>query len=619
MTTRALSTRQFADLRASRRSGARETCARLAWTWLVLALVAQGARAQQRSAPAAQDKPPAAADTKIVPDAQRDAAAKSAPTSADESTPQSVAAPSATHGTASPPDELAVDEARLADRYERLEQVMLRLAELSATSDPRRAEILRQVIAQSKQRDISVRFESVVELLERERLAAALKNQDLLKTDLDQLLALLLKENRAERLESEQRRIRRYLKEVNRLIRRQRGVRARTEGGDDKERLADTQGKIAGDTGKLADEIGADGKSESKDADRPSPDEDQPQSSPDDQKPDDQKDGKGQEPEQPQPGQFPDGHSQDGRPQQGQPQQGQPQQGQPQQGQPQQGQPQEGEPQPAGQSDTQQASDQLQQAQQRMQQALERLEKAQREGAVEQQQQALEALEKARQQLEEILRQLREEQREQMLAMLEARFRKMLKVQTEIYEGTKRLHEVPLAQRDHNEEIEAGRLSRHERELVREADQALRLLAADGTSLAFPEAVEQMRDDMQLVAERLLRVEVGEITQGVEEDIIAALEEMVAALEKAQKDLEAQKGKPRPGQPTDPALVDQLAELKMIRALQMRVNRRTDRYCKMLDGQRANQPELLEALDRLAERERRIFQATRDLHLEKNQ
>src|SRR5262245_34517762 len=35
-------------------------------------------------------------------------------------------------------DELAVDQARLADRFKRLEEVLGRLAEISASSDPRR-------------------------------------------------------------------------------------------------------------------------------------------------------------------------------------------------------------------------------------------------------------------------------------------------------------------------------------------------------------------------------------------------------------------------------------------------------------------------------------------------
>ncbi len=117
------------------------------------------------------------------------------------------------------------------------------------------AKVLREVVAQAKSRDISVRYESVVKLLQNERLGLAEKNQKELRGELQRLLDILLKENRAERLESEQRRLRRLLKDVNRLIKRQRGVKARTEGGDDTDRLAAAQEKIADKTGNLREDL----------------------------------------------------------------------------------------------------------------------------------------------------------------------------------------------------------------------------------------------------------------------------------------------------------------------------------------------------------------------------
>jgi len=51
----------------------------------------------------------------------------------------------------------------------------------------------------------------------------------------------------------------------------------------------------------------------------------------------------------------------------------------------------------------------------------------------------------------------------------------------------------------------------------------------------------------------------------------------------------------------------------MNRALQMRVNTRTATYSKMVEGELAENAELVEALKRLAEREQRIQSITRDL------
>ena len=50
-------------------------------------------------------------------------------------------------------DDLSVEQARLADRFERLETVLARLAELSASTDPRRARLLREAIAKSREQD----------------------------------------------------------------------------------------------------------------------------------------------------------------------------------------------------------------------------------------------------------------------------------------------------------------------------------------------------------------------------------------------------------------------------------------------------------------------------------
>jgi hypothetical protein len=137
--------------------------------------------------------------------------------------------------------------------------------------------------------------------------------------------------------------------------------------------------------------------------------------------------------------------------------------------------------------------------------------------------------------------------------------------------------------------------------------------------VAFPEALEQVREDMCQVVRRLDEAEVGPLTQTIEEEIIAALEEMIESLQQARKDAEEQRSLPTPpGPPQDQPLVDLLAEIKMIRAMQLRVNRRTQAYSKLVEGEQAQDPDLLEALDRLAERQARIHQITRDLEMGKN-
>ncbi len=508
------------------------------------------------------------------------------------------AARAGTENELGPAEKLALQERRIAEQYKHLESVLLRMAELSAATDPRRAALLKKAVAQSKNQLIAVRLDQLVELLGKDQLSRAIKDQIDLDLDLRALLELLMSENRAKSLEKEKERIRRYLKQLNKIIKQEKDIQGRTTGGDNTKRLADEQEKLAEKTGKLAKDIqqgggrkaeggkekgkngkGKDGKEGAEDGKEKSESGDQKGES------SDQKGQKGQKGQPGQPGQP--GEQSDQQQQQ--------------------------------ESEQNPAEKRLKAAREKMKEAEKKLKEAQREGAAEKQEEAISELEKAKAELEEILRQLREEQIARLLAMLEARFRKMMQMQQEVYIGTLRLDAVPSAQRTHNHEIEASRLSGKESLIVVEVDKALLLLREDGTAIAFPEAIEQMREDMQQVVQRLTRTKVGKITQGIEEDILEALKEMVEALKKAQQDLEDQKSpKGKPGQSGDPPLIDMLAEVKMIRALQMRVNKRTKRYSKMIDGEQADSAELFEALRRLAEREKRIHRVTRDLQLGKN-
>jgi hypothetical protein len=138
-----------------------------------------------------------------------------------------------------------------------------------------------------------------------------------------------------------------------------------------------------------------------------------------------------------------------------------------------------------------------------------------------------------------------------------------------------------------------------------------------------------MTDDMRQVAERLNQSKTDTITQGIEEEIIATLEELLQALEQAQEKLEEQKKQdqqqqqPMQGGQQEQPLVDAIQELKMIKSLQLRVNRRTDRFAKLLRDEndpvgQANTKELADALDKLGERQRQVFEIVRDIVVGKN-
>ncbi len=411
--------------------------------------------------------------------------------------------------------------------------------------------------------------------------------------------------------------------------------------------------------------------SDSKDEDKSKPDgnEGSPQSPNDpknknDEKPDDA-DGKEQKPgtedqkpdDAPKPGDPKSGKPKDGRPQPGKPSRGKPkagkpkdgkpkeskpQDGKPQDGKPQDGQPQEGEQPQENQDQNEQQDhsqqndeskektdktagrDEIERAKQEMDRAIEELKKNNKKGASDKQDKAIAELLKAREKLEEILRQLREEERELVLTKLEARFRDMLLRQEAVNNATLAIHVVPVDSRTDRHRNRAVELARSEDEISILAAKALTLLKEEGSSIAFPEAVEQIRDDMLTIVKRLDQADVGEITQNIEQDLVEGLKELIEALQKEIEKAKDKKQQP-PQSPQEKqeqqkqGLVNKLAELKMLRSLQFRVNRRTKQLGRLVDGEQATESDVVGQLKQLSERQSKVQRATYDLSTGKNQ
>ena len=258
-----------------------------------------------------------------------------------------------------------------------------------------------------------------------------------------------------------------------------------------------------------------------------------------------------------------------------------------------------------------------------MKEAQQKLQDAEREGAIEKQREAEDQLREAIEELEEILRQLREEEIERSLDSLETRLRRMLEMQNKVVDETKRLQEITDAESTRQIQIMAGKLALEERKILAEGERAFLLLREEGSSAAFPEAMEQLNTDISNVGGRLEVGDIGQLTLLIEEEIVSSLEEMVEALvqvqkENRQKQQQQQQGQPQQGQPGDQPLVDKLAELRLIRTLQVRINNRTDALSKLnadpsdAVGQ-ALEADILGQLQGLAERQASIQQVTHDI------
>jgi hypothetical protein len=255
-----------------------------------------------------------------------------------------------------------------------------------------------------------------------------------------------------------------------------------------------------------------------------------------------------------------------------------------------------------------------------------RIAKDERKPASDDQAKAADLLRQARQKLEELLRQYREEEQLRVLADLQRRCEKMLAMQEAVYQDTvkldQRIQTNPDKKPTREEEILSGVLSRREDEIVAEADRAIALLQAEGSSVAFAEVMRQLRQDMARVSNRLYKTDPGPETQAIEQDIIETLKEMIEALKKEIEQRQNNRGGGNQGGGGDPnrneRLIDLLQELKMIHAMQKRIYQRTVMYGRKYQGEAATAPDIAAELRELAARQLQLHQITENIVKGKN-
>jgi hypothetical protein len=204
------------------------------------------------------------------------------------------------------------------------------------------------------------------------------------------------------------------------------------------------------------------------------------------------------------------------------------------------------------------------------------------------QKEALERLEKAREELEDALRQLREEEQLMLLEALERRLVRMLQKQTKIHKETLSLNirlreaqkagkKAPRAVVDKGHQLGDG-----EAELSVAAEKILEILREEGTTVVIPDVMEDMRKDLDTLAKRLRKLAAGEYTQQIQQDVMETLRELIEVIK---EELERRQGggQQREAGEGDPEenLLPTSAELKMLKSLQLRVNKRTSTFDRM--------------------------------------
>ena len=233
-----------------------------------------------------------------------------------------------------------------------------------------------------------------------------------------------------------------------------------------------------------------------------------------------------------------------------------------------------------------------------MQSASEDLASGDASSAERSQDEALKQLDQGRQEVEQTLEALQRALRERILSYLRERFALMLKRQQKISAETRSLDarlralsaEVPTTEAnaiaetptetarefDRKDLQKAKGLSRREGALALICEDLGDLLVEDGTTLVFPRIVGELKNDLDNVLGRLVAVQAGALTQRIQREIQATIEEVLAAIKEAQRSPPP----PNPNQGRSSKsgagpLLPTSAELKMIRSMQQRVNNRT--------------------------------------------
>ena len=154
------------------------------------------------------------------------------------------------------PAVLAGREQELLAQYRELEKTFLRLADLLAASDPRRAAVLRSVFEQARDQEVGGRLDTIVQLLEKGQLLKAGTTQASAIEQLRELLTLLEAGDSDRHLTNSKEEVKQFLARVSKLIAKQRDIEGSTEAGSREAQLLDRQNALATETSDLSRDLG---------------------------------------------------------------------------------------------------------------------------------------------------------------------------------------------------------------------------------------------------------------------------------------------------------------------------------------------------------------------------
>ncbi len=251
-----------------------------------------------------------------------------------------------------------------------------------------------------------------------------------------------------------------------------------------------------------------------------------------------------------------------------------------------------------------------------MQQAADEMRAADGESAAESQDQALRELARAQQLLEERLRQVREEERAETLSGVESRLQAMLDRERDVRDMINLVASLPVNEWTQAQRAQLGRATERHLEAMNEGAALVRLLRDEGTTVVLPDLMGMLLGDMESLATAMLAEDLSPPTRALLDEIIAQLEQMLAAVQ-AERETPTENPEQPPNQPPNQggqqrqqALMKRSAELKLLRTAQARLNDRTERLAQLNE---AEDPLLSERFAQLGARQEDLARMTRQM------
>ena len=473
--------------------------------------------------------------------------------------------------------DIAAQQQKIAGHFQELEENLLRMSEIMSVTDPQRSAVLKRVILQSRQHRIQNELKEIEQLLSKGAFGEAVEIQDRMLASLRSLLVLMENENRHGRVQEERERIQSWLTELNLVVRMEQSIYGRTEELSDIVPLASEQLETGQKTGVLARRISDEAKLTPLTMLAAAAD---------------------------------------------------------------------------GKDPTKIIIENLAMARGKMDDAEKRLREPSRKSAIASEEAALLLLEQAKSDIETILTQLREEEALRSLTLLSERLKAMALKQTAINSETGVLIWIAKDSRTNEQKLQIARLGKNQQELALDGEKSLLLLTDEGTSKMFPIALRAIIGDMNTAGELLKRGTVDKTVKTIQDDIVVALQEMIDAIEveliayrqpeegaagaeqtpgESEKPDTDESSETKPGEPgaeggsaeagaedeipeyLDKELIAQLTELKMIRASQLRVNRRTKILESLRSGSDSTEADVETALIELRRQQEEIREVTKTL------